>query len=303
MAMSVIYANSAERRVYLDVPVTPVTNSMDVTLLKDGEVVHTFETVTFTGGRYSVVVPFSFCQLDNELRIEWKFNYIEDAVTYEYSNQDRVLVVTPILSFAEIRSVVADQNITDTEVAEVESAVRHIIQAHCGQTFGHYNQKIWVPGNGRKSLQLPQRLITLKGVNGFTDTDWFNVSGDGFFLRYYPLGVPPVKADYYGLHMHVGGVIHNPNHVDYGKFRDTMGYEIDGEWGYESVPSAVHEAAVLLTAMYADADSEYRDRYLTSMTAADWRIQFHAGAFAQTGHVRADQLLADYVLRRGWAVL
>jgi hypothetical protein len=39
------------------------------------------------------------------------------------------------------------------------------------------------------------------------------------------------------------------------------------------------------------------------MTAADWRIQFYSGAYLRTGNVRADQLLADYVVTRGWGVI
>ena len=65
----------------------------------------------------------------------------------------------------------------------------------------------------------------------------------------------------------------------------------------------VKEAAKLLVNDYACAEQTYRDRYLTSMTAADWRIQFHSGAFLKTGNVRADQLLRDFVLKGGWAVI
>jgi hypothetical protein len=148
---------------------------------------------------------------------------------------------------------------------------------------------------------LPSRLINLEDVanaNGY-----FTVSDDGWTLRTLTWGVPPVKADYYGLHMHVGGVIHNPNNVKIGSWSDGYEYEVTGTWGWEFVPQPVKEAARLLAADYADPDSEYRDRYLTSMTAADWRIQFHSGAFQKTGNVRADQLLSQYVLKSGWAVV
>jgi hypothetical protein len=80
-------------------------------------------------------------------------------------------------------------------------------------------------------------------------------------------------------------------------------YNISGQWGWNSVPAAVQEAAALLAHDYACADVLYRDRYLTSMTAADWRIQFNAGAFSDTGNVRANQLLEEYVIKNNWVAI
>lgn len=151
-------------------------------------------------------------------------------------------------------------------------------------------------------MSLPSKLISLTDVNGDLGSTHYDVVGDGWYLMFFPWGVPPVKADYYGLHMHTGGVIHNPNHVKMGQFEKRI-FDINGVWGYEEVPQRVKEAAKLLVNDYACGDAAYRDRYLTSMTAADWRIQFHSGAFAKTGNVRADQLLSDFVLQRGWAVI
>jgi len=91
--------------------------------------------------------------------------------------------------------------------------------------------------------------------------------------------------------------------VTWQEFKEGVIYPISGVWGYEAVPESVKEAARLLVNDYACADSQYRDRYLTSMTAADWRIQFNSGAFVRTGNVRADQLLSEYVTTRGWGVI
>lgn len=243
---------------------------------------------------------------EGTLTVEWSWaggvlsptGYESTAVNTQIDTYE---VVSPILTDTEIR--VIHPQATDSEVIRIEKAVRHIINSHTGQRFGRFVGEFSVKGNGGSLLQLPGRLLSLTSVDGISPVDRFIVENDGWALRYYPWGVPPVKADAYGLHMHVGGVIHNPNNIKLGTFDAARSYKVAGAWGWDEVPSAVAEAAKLLVNDYACSDAQYRDRYLTSMTAADWRIQFNSGAFNQTGNVRADQLLSDYVLRRGWAVL
>jgi hypothetical protein len=146
--------------------------------------------------------------------------------------------------------------------------------------------------------------MTIESFEGVdANPNHFAIQNNGYTLSHYPWGVPPVKADAYGLHMHVGGVIHNPNNVKVEQFANNRDYLVEGHWGWEAVPDAVKEAAKLLVNDYACADAQYRDRYLVSMTAADWRIQFYSGAYLRTGNVRADQLLSDYVVTRGWGVI
>lgn len=234
--------------------------------------------------------------------VNWSFTTQTFAGTETVTVRDTYDVVTPILSDAEIKAI--HPNATPGEITRIEKATRHIINAHTGQRFGRFVGTHEVRGSGSYALQLPARLQSLTDVNGATNANlYFQIDGDGYVLHHFPYGVPPVKADYYGLHMHVGGVIHNPNHVKWADFNKNMVYKINGVWGWDEVPAQVREAAKLLINDYACADTNYRDRYLTSMTAADWRIQFHSGAFLKTGNVRADQLLNDFVLKRGWAVI
>jgi len=245
--------------------------------------------------RWFVNIGMAHTQSDGILLVEWAFEIDGQPV----AKQDYFEVITPYLTISEVKAVVP--NISTEDAQSIEASVRHIINAHTGQEFGLFVGAKTVRGTGTRALQLPVRLLTLDSVDNVNG--YFTVSDDGWTLRGLPWGVPPVKADYYGLHMHVGGVIHNPNMVKISDWSDGWEYSVSGRWGWEYVPAPVKEAAKLLVADYVDPDSEYRDRYLTSMTAADWRIQFHSGAFAKTGNVRADQLLNQYVLKSGWAVV
>lgn len=259
--------------------------------------------VAADGTTRTIEVPY--VTNEGQLVVEWSWTAPEltvDGLVDDYTTKrtDTYDIVSPILDDSEIKEI--HPNATPAEIVRIEKATRHIINAHTGQRFGKYVGEYKVAGGNTSALLLPRRLVSLNKVNDTEAGTWYEVANDGWILYHYPWGVPPVKADYYGLHMHTGGVIHNPNNVRLGTFAKRE-YVIDGTWGWEEIPAQVREAAKLLVNDYACADAAYRDRYLTSMTAADWRIQFNNGAFVRTGNVRADQLLADFVLQRGWVVV
>lgn len=245
----------------------------------------------------TVLVKLPYQTEEGTITVTWNFM----VGTQSASRTTRYEVVTPYIDLFEIKAMAGPQT-TDTEVAKMESAVRHIINAHTGQTFGKETSTKTVYGAGGRALALPSRLLSVNTINGLAMPASFNIDADGWYLTHQAYGVPPLRADYYGLH-EVNGVIENPYGVRYNSFIKNARFDIAGTWGWEDVPSAVTEAARLLVNDYGSGDSLYRDRYLVSMTAADWRIQFTNGAFAKTGNVRADQLLSDYVLKRGWAVI
>lgn len=305
-----IYTNSkaADRTVFLSFP--DVVQSIDVDLWQDGEKIHTFPSVTSVNEGYSVIIPLRFVQHDSTLKVAWEIVYNEDSWFHTINKTTTVDVITPILTKEEIRDIDAYVFREDSEVFKIEKAVRHIIQAYTGQSFGYYVGTEHVRGSGGSALFLPRKLVRLEGINDSTYVSGYSVDPEGYVLRkngwegpYGTFDVPPVKADFYGLHMHVGGAIHDPNGVRFQQWNTASTYSITGHWGYEEIPAQVKEAAKLLVNDYACADAQYRDRYLTSMTAADWRIQFHSGAFLRTGNVRADQLLSEYVVTRGWGVI
>lgn len=296
-----IYTNAkaADRTVFLPFPDT--ATAIDAFVHQDGEMVYEIPAVaTVTGEGYSATLPLYLLQNDSDLKVHWEITYSEGGIEHTIKRVTPVEVVTPILTKAEIKAVW--DTATDEEVVTIEKAVRHIVQAYTGQKFGHWYGSVTVKGSNSRALFSPTKILELTTVNGVTATSHYALDPDGYVVRHYPWGVPPVKADYHGLHMHTGGVIHDPNNVRWAYWSDRS-YELAGRFGWEEVPSQVKEAAKLLVNDYACADSQYRDRYLTSMTAADWRIQFHSGAFVRTGNVRADQLLSDFVVTRGWGVI
>lgn len=292
--MEILRGTVSEVKFYLPTSNTTVTSA--TYHLNDDTTEVSLATPVVLNGVATAKLPY--LQSEGRLTLTWNIN-IPGSGTF--AEKDYFDIVTPILPLKEVLEIV--EGATDKEAQAVESAVRHIINAHTGQKFGKFIGTHSVRGGNGLALQLPARLIELNTVNGTDAAGYFTLEGDGYVLRHFPWGVPPIKADYYGLHEHKGGVIHNPNNVRLGEFYQSMTYDINGTWGWYEVPTQVAEAAKLLVNDYACADSQYRDRYLVSMTAADWRIQFSSGAYAKTGNVRADQLLNDYVLKRGWAVL
>lgn len=258
-------------------------------------------TGTATNGVGSVTLPY--LPSDGVARLDWN-------VTIPGSGNQTITqvldVVTPILTIAEVRKIIDEDSNTVTpeeDVRAIEAATRHIINAHTGQNFGKFIGTKNVKGSDGTNLKLPARLLKFNKINGVLPGNNYRLENEGWSIRGFPWGVPTVRADYQGYHMTNTGVIRNPNSVKMTTFNRLISYEIDGEWGWEAVPPQVKEAAKLLIADYSCSSVEYRDRYLSSMTSADWRIQFNDGAFEDTGNVRANQLLSQYVLRRGWMVL
>lgn len=299
-----IYKDSADRKVYLSVPLTPLPSTIEVDIVVYGEVVYSTSDVTIetAGSNYSIVVPFSIIDNYDEFTIDWSFEYLESSVSYDFKRSTPVEIITPLLSVDEVKSVMGESTSTPDALA-AERLVRTIIWSHCGQKFTRTHKTYRVRGKGRNTIELPNRLLKLESFGGFEFLPPnFRIAADGWYIRGGFRGVPGIKADYDGYH-EINGRVYNEFGIIPQWFREEYEYEITGFWGWKTVPTEVKEAAKLLINDYACDDSIYRDRYIDAVSAVDWRIQFNSGAFANTGNVKADQLLGPFVLTRGWAVI
>lgn len=270
---------------------------------------------TIAGTLATCTLPYAAVAQEQDLRVELSFSFQSSS----YTKNQYVSVVTPYLEVHEVQEVWPAA--TEAEAIEIESAVRHIINAHCGQTFGFIqNVSKTIEGHGEQALRLPTRLVTLTGLATLTATLDINsviIVSDGWYLKKgWAEELTQIDSDstYWspmdgsnGIFVEElpgrGPVIKPPTVEPLAtKWKDDYPFKVTGNWGYLTVPSAVVEAAKLLVNDYACSEQLYRDRYLESIKASDWRLQFSANAWVSTGNVRADQLLSEFVLW-DWAVI
>lgn len=280
--------------------------------------------------RYSTTIGLANTSTEGELEVEWSLSIDNAPVT----KTDHLEVVTPYLTISEVKAIAPEAD--DQEALRIEQSVRHIINSHTGQSFGYARDKtITVEGHGESALRLPQRLIRISGLGTLTadlDTRATIIVSDGWYLKKAWADVTAVvendsqfwgdfsdgvfdnsiysdpdgdgREPLYGpLGARPGGVIVAPGSSGHATaWKNDYPFRITGDWGYKTVPANVKEAARLLANDYACMENAFRDRYLDSIKAADWRLQFNSRAWESTGNVRADQLLSEYVLL-DWAVV
>ena len=242
-------------------------------------------------GTYELTLPY--IDKTGTLSIEWTFN----AGGAQRKKKTTYDLVRPILEPEQIKALVPG---TSTEEAiNIERVVRKIIEAYTNQSFGLTEQTITVRGHGNDSLSLPQRLVSLNGVEtirSVLDPKAFIIVSDGWYLKKKWAREIGRKTSDEAYFEPSEGVIFAPTTSGGITWATDYPFTISGLWGYESVPTAVVEAARLLVNDYACGDIVYRDRYVDSVATADWRFAFSPETRSGTGNVRADWLLNDYII-------
>ena len=301
--MQEIYRNSAERTVTLEVPLVAVSGTMDVQVCSDGEVLYDVPTVNVGVNSYSFDLPFFLVQYDRDLEVNWKFDYIENSTTYHFEDMTPIKVVTPLLSVAEVQSI--NPSLDEEAATIVESQIRHIIENLTGVSFGYYVGSKSVYGNGRDAIRLPMRLIEISSIESneaVYNIAAYNIINDGYYLRQYSRSLLTIKEMPPEWSLDAGPVISSPYTSYYRGFRPGAAYIITGRWGFTSVPPEIKLAARLLVSDYACPEVAYRDKMLKQIKSGDWSMSLSSVSWETTGNVRADQLIAGYVLF-DWALI
>jgi hypothetical protein len=255
-----------------------------------------------SGSRYAVDIPY--LAREGEVELTWNLNVTGSGVATRIDYYD---AVTPYLSKYDLDRLIAVSE-TDITAEELESAVRNIINAHTGQAFGLSEKTIVVYGDDGLKLKLPERLVEINSITSYPYVNRMRIIGGGWWLQVVgnPYYVPPVRADYDGwnefsaAHVSSSGV---PIGFPGAHFKHGQAYEINGKWGWKAVPHPVKSAARIIAEDAVSLESKYRDKSIRSISAADWRLEFEAGAFANLGNINAEQLLADYIVPRGMGLL
>lgn len=300
-----IYRNSADREVSLDAPMEPLDGTLEVTVNYDGEELYDVPTVLDDplSNKLSFILPFFLVQYDRCLEVHWRFDYIENGETYQFEDTTLIHVVTPLLTVAEVKAIVPE---LDDEAARiVESQIRHIIETITGVNFGYYVGSLQVTGHGESLLRLPRRLIDFTNIESdeyIYNTAAYSLANDGWYLKQNSASLLTIKEMPPEWSLDVGPVIKSPYMGYWLGFKPNAIYNITGRWGFSTVPVDVKLAARLLVEEYACPEVAYRDKMLKSIKTGDWSMQMSSVSWETTGHVRADQLIARYVLF-DWALI
>ena len=239
-----------------------------------------------------VKIPYAATTIDGPLNINITFSI--DGMTYTKSFV--VTVSTPYADIEEIRDALGadEMNFSDSQLSQAERRIRNIVNKYTQQEFGKSGEALQILGTGETTLRLPKRLLsidTLAGANVYPSPDYYAVRGDGWYLG---LNTTPPTGE-----LAYANPIRDPGSQLRLGFLENYVYTIDGTWGYESVPTDVKEATLILIEDALCPDSEYRDRYVDNYKAADFRVEYSDRAFRGTGSVMADQLLEPY---RRWSM-
>lgn len=303
--MKEILANTISD-VYYDVfkngVLTDATGNVLVSVFKNGvKLVDSAVATKITGkvGKYSYTLPVSVTveailtgvvTEEAELELDWTFTVSSSTLTVK----DYYNVVTPYSPWNYFN----DAGKTYVEYLECERVARYTINSYCGQEFGSRTTTFAVEGAGTDNLRLPWRLRTLSDVQylrarpirpgrviGLGSPLW-ELASDGWVLRLQP---NRVEID----------TVWNTRPF----FTRNMLYNVNGIWGYNSVPGPISEASKILTANIMCQDHKYRDKFLQSIKMGDWRLQFHDLAWNGTGDATVDRLLLDYRIYPGVGII
>jgi hypothetical protein len=209
------------------------------------------------------------------------------------------VVSSPVFKEAYVPIINYDEFITDTPALSAlseddfnlcEKEIRRIVQNYCGQKFGPYvGQTIEVQGDGGDSLVLPAPALALTSVQdsfGTELTHYVDISA-GFNTS---ISTKPTYTSHW---------VDTKADVSFrmrDMFRETQVYVIEGDFGWEYVPSDVSAAARMLIAdVFTNELTGQIQMGVVETQLGDFKLKLNADRWGSTGNGKADNMLAGYV--------
>lgn len=280
MATHELYRIKPDQEVDLPIPdefsVSSVTIKSPVS--PDGEEYQNLDGKTVT-------LPFKHTLYDGEVVITARVNIENEEVEIIKT----IPVVTPLFTIDDFSTEdLSSMNYASPDdIIELERFIRHVIEAHTGQSFGYFRRTFEARFGKTTRFDVPVLVFT-----GISD-------------RYVTESATTIGSVSYEVVEGGFGVQLNDNyHTKTDTFWMTSSKNrsvfLHGKFGYVSVPESVRQAALILAGLWGCNQAIWRDRYINTIRSADWNIKYDAAAYEGTGSATADQLLAQYVRGNGF---
>ena len=287
--MKQIYTNTTERiylRVYKDGILADVSSGPDYSVSIVGSTdAPAAGTATWEStGVYFFVTDLSYTQTQNVLKVDWSFEVTGDPGT----KTDYISVVTPYVSFMELKDMYPNE--TDAEIENAELFSRFMINAYTGTEFALKSETITMFGNNKATLVLPHRIERLDSIAVNDEEMWtrdpeYNDLGRIISITDTNYGILSEKYD---------SVPVWSDFRDAPVWKKSYKYALGGLYGWANVPDEVEYAAKILADDYFCRETSWKKRYVEQINASDWRVVFNQKQFQGTGNFFVDQILHKY---------
>jgi hypothetical protein len=251
-----------------------------------------------SAGRYYYLLTPSVTDKPRELRVSWKY----EIGGVERKGHKSVFINVPYATIEDLRTIPELNEYSDEELKSMERLVGKVVDVYCGQTFGdEKNVTKTAFGQDSDFLWLPARLWRLEDVTILDDyvSVLRNPQGDIIGKNFDSRSI----GEYVVLDFDSPWRLRNRRNIDYETlsvtrsskmFKSGFIYAVKGDWGYPFVPIQITEAVKILVKTYFYDDATYRERYITSIRAGNWRMEFSATGDETTGSANADMILTAY---------
>lgn len=278
--MNELFSNEPnELRFYCRVKASLVTPTQTPTATLFVDDIETPLTVrTISEGVFGVPVKSNDIKTKSA-RVEFKYELpdhgeVVDSQKYEISRR--------IVSYDEVAEAL-DGEVNYKDYAEIERTARGMIEAHCRQPFSYwYGSDVAVGNDGL--IMLPQYLDKLEYVEKkLSEVNAYHISfsEDGYEVASNGMAIQNYECLEQQKYMQA-----SPRQSD---------YIIRGQWGYETLPMPIKQAALLLIQNKLCPSGVWHENYIDNLRSDNMRIQYNPESYIDsTGNYDADQLLTDY---------
>jgi hypothetical protein len=189
-------------------------------------------------------------------------------------------------------------------IEAAERICRNLVDLYTGTTFVPVTKTVSAQGQETDVLSLPERVVSIRKIyqNGTLVYDAtvgpvYNYFGLDFAIADSGYGIRISEPDWDIAEEERISVLY-----EYGKFKQDWRYDVEGVFGYQSTPTPIFEAMIMLVNDLMCQDSIYRNKYVNNVMVKDWKFSYNALAWVGTGNAIVDDLLSIYKTQPMWVI-